>query len=471
MTINKVYESPLAAVSDIPDGASVSIAGFGMTHSFPTSLTVALREHGARQLCIVANSLGTGEYRSNTLIENKQVNRLIVSFSARAGEATSAAEKQIAAGEIEVELVPQGTLVERLRAGGAGIGAFFTRTAVGTAVAEGKETRVIDGVEHVLEMGLKVDFALIRAARADRYGNLEFEGVGRNFMPAFAKGAHVTIAEVDEIVDGELDPESVGLPGIFVSRVVRKTVDVPHDFPAPRAGRGADSARTYNGKPALTRLQMAEVAAGLVPNGSYVNLGLGIPTLISNYISGRDIVLHSENGVLGYGTIAAPEDYNPEVYNAGGQYVHLERGASFFESVTSFEMVRGGKVDFVALGAFQVDAAANLANWSTPNMVGGGIGGAMDLVAGDVTVMVLMTHCDSGGRPKLVKNCEYPLTGLNCVDIVVTDLCVLRRSGDAFKVEYVAPGFTAAEVAALTELELDLSDAVPGGASANGVAS
>ncbi|WP_051790965.1 3-oxoacid CoA-transferase [Amycolatopsis jejuensis] len=458
MTIDKVYESPQAAVADVPDGASVSIAGFGMTHSFPTSLTVALREQGARQLCIVANSLGTGDYRSNTLIENGQVNRLIVSFSARAGEATSAAEKQILAGEIEVELVPQGTLVERLRAGGAGIGAFFTRTAVGTTVSEGKETRVIDGVEHVLETALKVDYALIRATRADRFGNLEFEGVGRNFMPAFAKGARIAIAEVDEIIDGELNPESIGLPGIFVSRVVRKTVEVPHDFPAPREGRGADSARTYHGKQALTRRQMAETAAGLLPNGSYVNLGLGIPTLISNYIEGRDITLHSENGVLGYGTIASREDYNPEVYNAGGQYVHLQPGASFFESVTSFEMVRGGKVDFVALGAFEVDGAANLANWSTPSMVGGGIGGAMDLVAGEVNVMVLMTHCDSGGRPKLVKNCEYPLTGRNCVDLVVTDLCVLRRAGDVFRLESIAPGFTAAEIAELTELELDLGE-------------
>ncbi|MDF5754321.1 3-oxoacid CoA-transferase subunit A [Spongiactinospora sp. TRM90649] len=457
MTINKIYDSPAAAVADVPDGSSVSIAGFGMTHSFPTSLTVALREQGARRLCIVANSLGTGDYRSNTLIENHQVNRLIVSFSARAGEAKSAAEQQIEAGEITVELVPQGTLVERLRAGGAGIGAFFTRTGVGTAIAEGKEVRTIDGVDHILEYGLKVDYALIRAARADRFGNLQFTGVGRNFMPAFAKGAKVTVAEVDEIVDGTLDPEAIGVPGVFVDRVVRRTVEVPHDFPAPRAGRGADSARTYHGKPALTRRQMAELAAGLVPDGSYMNLGLGIPTLISNYVEGRDIVLHSENGVLGYGMIATREDYDPEVYNAGGQYVHLRPGASFFESVTSFEMVRGGRVGFVALGGFQVDGQANLANWSTPDMIGGGIGGAMDLVAGDTTVMVLMTHCDSAGRPKLVKDCDFPLTGLACVNIVVTDLGVLRWDGTRFALEYIAPGFTAEEVAALTELELDTS--------------
>jgi 3-oxoacid CoA-transferase len=456
MAINKIYVSPRAAVADIPDGATVSIAGFGMVHSFPSSLTVALREQGAKELCIVANSLGSGPYRSNTLIENHQVNRLIVSFSARAGEGTSAAEEQIAAGLIDVELVPQGTLVERLRAGGAGIGAFFTRTGVGTAIAEGKETRVIDGVEHVLEHGLKVDYSLIRADRADRFGNLQFRGVGRNFMPSFAKGARVVIAEVDEVIDGEIDPEDVGLPGIFVDRVVRQTLDVPIDFPARREGRTGSSAREYNGRRGWTRDQMAETAAALIPEPSYVNLGLGIPTLISNYVQGRDIVLHSENGVLGYGQLAEPDNFEPSLYNAGSQYVTLRRGSSFFDSVTSFEMIRGGRVDAVVLGAFQVDGQANLANWSSPGMVGGGIGGAMDLVAGGRTVIVLMTHLDAQGRPKLVATADYPLTGRGVVDIVVTDLGVFRWGGTRFRLEAVAPGFGFDEVAALTELAIEL---------------
>lgn len=453
MPLSKVFASPEEAVADIPDGASVSIAGFGLTHSFPTSLTVALREQGAKKLCIVANSLGTGPYRSNTLIENHQVNRLIVSFSARATEETSAAEKQIASGDIDVELVPQGTLVERLRAGGAGIGGFYTRTGVGTAVAEGKETRTFDGVEHVLEHGLKVDYALIRAHRADRFGNLEFHGVGRNFMPSFAKGAKVTIAEVDEIIDGEIDADHVGIPGIFVSRVVKETIEVPTAPPTPRKGRSATSSRTYNGKDAWTREKIAEVAASLIPEHSYMNLGVGMPGLISNYIKDRDITLHSENGVLGYGEIAPESDYDPQIYNASGNFVTLNPGASFFESVTSFEMVRGGRVGVVALGAFQVDGKANVANWSSPGMIGGGIGGAMDLVAGDGTVMILMTHLDSKDQPKLVKDCNFPLTGTNCVDIVVTDLGVLRWTGERFRLERVAEGFTAEEVIALTELD------------------
>lgn len=455
MAINKIWGSPEAAVADVPDGASVAIAGFGLTHSFPSSLTVALREQGAKRLTIIANSLGEGPYRSNTLIENHQVSKLMVSFTTRAGSGPSEAEKQIAAGEIEVEMVPQGTLVERLRAGGAGIGAFFTRTGVGTAIAEGKEQRRIDGVDHVLELGLKVDYALIRAARADRFGNLQFRGVGRNFMPSFAKAARVAIAEVDEIVEGELDAEEVGLPGIFVARVVKATAVVPIEFPTPRGGGGAGAPREYLGKPAWTREQVAEVAASLLPEPSYVNLGLGMPTLISNYIAGRDITLHSENGFLGYGRLATKDDYDPDLYNAGAQYVLKGPGSSFFESVTSFEMVRGGKVDVVALGAFQVDEHGDIANWNSPGMQGGAIGGAMDLVAGGGLVMILMAHCEGNGRPKLVHRCSYPVTGVHCVGLVVTDLAVFRRNGGRFVLERVAPGFTADEVASLTEMEFD----------------
>jgi len=203
---------------------------------------------------------------------------------------------------------------------------------------------------------------------------------------------------------------------------------------------------------------MAKIAADLIPEHSYVNLGVGMPTLISNYIGGRDITLHGENGVLGYGEVVPESEYDPALYNAGGEYVRLRPGGSYFESVTAFEMVRGGHIDTVVLGGFQVDARANLANWSQPAMVGGGIGGAMDLVAGGGTVMVLMTHTAKNGARKLVEECDYPLTGPACVNIVVTDLAVLRWNGERFVVEQIAPGFTFGEVADLTEFELVLSD-------------
>ena len=459
MTIDKIVGSTGEAVADVPDGASVAIAGFGLQHSFPSSLTVALRKQGAKRLTVVANSLGEGPLRSTALIENSQVSRLVVSFSGRAGQGWSPAEAQVSAGHIELEMSPQGTLVERLRAAGAGVGAFYTRTGVGTAIAEGKETRVIDGVEHVLEHALPVDYALIRAWRGDRYGNLQFRGNGANFMPSFAKAAKIAIAEVDEIVD-VLPPEDVDLPGIWISRVVRQDVAVPFEFLAARH-KLPHLANSYLGKPAWSRTRMAEVAAAMLPEPSYVNLGLGIPTLISNYVHDRDVQLHAENGILGYGELATEEDFDESIFNAAGHYVRLEPGASFFDSVESFEMVRGGKVDVVALGAFQVDAGRSFANWTTPDMVGGAIGGAMDLIAGGRTVMVLLTHCDRRGEPKLVQECDLPVTGAGCVDVVVTDLVALRWSGSGFRVEQMAPGFTIEEVRSLTAMPLEVG--APGG--------
>ena len=221
-----------------------------------------------------------------------------------------------------------------------------------------------------------------------------------------------------------------------------------------RFRRAPDTARTYNDKPAWTRHEMAEKAASLLPEPGYVNLGLGIPTLVSGYLQGRDIALHGENGILNYGPPAPEGQVDWYVHDAGGGYVSNQPGIAYFDSVTAFEMVRSGKINMVVLGAYQVDEAGNVANWTTPEQVGGGIGGAMDMVAGGSNVMIMMEHRDSRDRAKLVRSCTYPLTGANCVDIVVTDLAVLRRVDGRFRIEDVAPGFTADEVAALTEMDL-----------------
>jgi 3-oxoacid CoA-transferase len=447
--VDKVLASPAEAIADLADGARIAVSGFGQSAGSPVSLLAALLERGSRRLCLVGNTIPPG---ARPLIERHQVSRLIMSFTARAG-AKTAVEEQIAGGEITYELVPQGTLVERLRAAGAGLAAVYTPTGVDTPIADGKELRQFDGRPYLLETAIHVDYAFISGHRADRLGNVEFRGANQHFGPSFAKAARVAVVEVDEVVEpGQIPPERVGLPGIFVSRVVRKT----HANTLPKHAtnrRPADVARIYNGKPAWTRSQMAERAAALLPEPSYVNLGLGIPTYISTYLPGRDVVLHGENGILGYGEIVADEEMYPDVFNAGGQPVSAPPGISFFDSVEAFEMVRSGRVHVVALGAYQVDQEGSLANWSTPDMVGGGIGGAMDMVAGGTTVMVLMEHRDSRDRPKLVRRCTYPLTGRACVGIVVTDLAVLRRRDGALVLEDVAPGFTPEEVLALTDME------------------
>jgi 3-oxoacid CoA-transferase len=452
--MDKVVASPAEAVADVPDGASIAVSGFGLSSGVPNSLLGAAAEQGARDLCLVANGVGGAAAQ---LIENHQVSRLIVSFVSRPN-IESAAGKQAAAGHIEFEVVPQGTLVERLRAGGAGLAGVYTPTGVGTPIAAAKEVRFFDGKAFIFEPAIRVDYAFVTAYRADRLGNCEFKGSTQHFNPSFAKAARTAIVEVDQIVEpGAIDPHRVGLAGCFVSRVVKRTVQ-PDRSGLGRYRRPADVPRTYNGKTAWTRAQMAERAAALLPEHSYVNLGLGIPTLVANYLEGRDIFLHGENGILGYGSaVAEPDAIDYSVHDAGGNYVTQKPGAAYFDSVTAFEMVRAGKIDVVILGAYQVDAAANVANWSTPEQVGGGIGGAMDMVAGGATVIVLMEHRDSRDRAKLVRTCTYPLTGVGCVDIVVTDLAVLRRKDGRFILEDVAPGFLPREVLDLADMDIFVS--------------
>jgi 3-oxoacid CoA-transferase len=440
------------AVSGVTDGAVVAIGGFGLKHSFPVSLLAALRRQGARELTLVANSLGRGEQSAEALIDAGQVSRLIVSFSARPGF-DSSAEVLIAAGKIELEIVPQGILVERLRAAAAGLAAFYSPTGVGTSLTAGKERRIFSGREFVLETALPVDYALLRAHRADRYGNAEFRGGSQNFNPAFGKGARTTIVEADEIVEpGQIDPGRVGLPAVFVDSVVQATMRVVPDVTDGRR-RPATARRAYLGKPGWSRGEMAARIAREIPDGSYVNLGAGMPSLVAAELARREVFLHAENGLLGYGLpVDAADQVDPDLFDAAGAFVEPRPGMSFFDSVTSFEIARSGRLDVVVLGGYQVDAAANLANWSNPGQIGGGVGGAMDLVTRPRTLIVMMQHCDATGSPKLVDTCSYPLTGLHCVDIVVTDLGLFRYDEGQWQVRDTAPGFTAAEVMSLTGL-------------------
>ncbi|GLY65602.1 3-oxoacid CoA-transferase [Amycolatopsis taiwanensis] len=459
--MDKVKASPAEAVSDIGDGASIAIAGFGVAHRFPSSLVVALHEQGTTGLTVYCNGLGQpGAPTAHLLADGKQIARLVTCFSARPG-IVSEAERQIRAGLMELELVPQGTLVERMRAGGAGIPAFYTPAGYGTPIAEGKEIRYFDGKPHVLERAIRTDFAFVRAHRADEFGNLQMRGGSRNFNVSFAKAAAVTIAEVDEIVPaGEISPEDVDLPGVFVSRVVRSTVQLDVKNLPMRPSRAAGSGRSYAGKPALTREEMARRTAALLPDGAIVNLGAGLPVLVSNFIGDRSVILHAENGMLNYGEIIRDDTFDPDVHDAGGFFVGVRPGASFFESVTSFEIARSGRLDAVVLGAYQVAANGDLANWTLPTMTGGGIGGAMDLAVGARRVIALLEHTDSQGNSKLVEGCEFELTAPGCVDTVVTDLALLTRTPEGFRLDEIARGFTVDEVLAQTRMRVTVAEHV-----------
>jgi len=215
--MNKVLKSPAEAVALIPDGATLMVGGFGLC-GIPENLIAALRERGTRNLTIISNNAGIDDFGIGILLKTRQVRKMISTYVGENKEF----ERQYITGELELELVPQGTFAERIRAGGAGIGGFFTPTGHGTVVAEGKETRVIDGRAYVLEMPLKADFALIKAYRGDSLGNLVYRKTARNFNPMMATAARVTIAEVEEIVKpGDLDPEEIVTPGIFVKYVLR----------------------------------------------------------------------------------------------------------------------------------------------------------------------------------------------------------------------------------------------------------
>jgi 3-oxoadipate CoA-transferase alpha subunit len=217
--VSKIVASAEEAVGDIRDGATVLVGGFGNA-GMPGRLMDALIAHGARDLTIVSNNAGTGDTGLAALLKTKRVRKIICSFPRQADSYVFDALYR--AGEIALEVVPQGNLVERLRAAGAGIGAFYTPTGAGTMLAEGKETRTIDGRDHVLEYPLRGDVAIIKAAKADRWGNLIYRKTARNFGPVMAMAAACTIAQVDEIVElGALDPEAIVTPGIFVHRVVQ----------------------------------------------------------------------------------------------------------------------------------------------------------------------------------------------------------------------------------------------------------
>lgn len=223
--IDKTASSAAAALADVPNGATVMIGGFGGAGQ-PVQLIDALIAQGARELTIVNNNAGNGDLGLAALIKAKRVRKILCSFPRQADSwHFDAAFK---AGEIELELVPQGTLAERIRAGGAGIGGFYTPTAVGTKLAEGKEARRIGERDYVLEYPIHADYALVKADRADRWGNLAYRKTARNFNPIMASAAKCTVAQVREIVElGALDPEAVVTPGIFVKRVVKVAAPLP----------------------------------------------------------------------------------------------------------------------------------------------------------------------------------------------------------------------------------------------------
>jgi 3-oxoacid CoA-transferase len=445
--MKEVPQITLEEAADIVKSGDVLIAGgFGMTGN-PIHLLHALAETKTSELTYVGNNVGEPGLGGGRLLRNGQLKKAIGSYFTSNPEAVAAAQS----GEMEVELLPQGTLAEAIRAGGAGLGGFFTPTSAGTPLAEGREVRTLEGKEMVFIPSLKGDVSFIRAWKADTAGNLQYRMTESNFNVAAATASRVVVAEVEEIVPvGELAPEFIHTPGCFVDYLVQAHVTLED------LGSSASVAGSLK-KVDEGRMNMARAALAELSRGDVVNLGIGIPTLVADLVEAEDgIIMHTENGMLGVGP--EPESGGAMDYpvNAGKIPVTALPGASYFESATSFGMIRGGHVDVAVMGGLQVDAAGNLANWSVPGKPLLGVGGAMDLALGAHKLIVTMQHCDRSGASKVVDNCDLPLTARAVVDVLITDRAVFHFREGVMTLVKLMPGYTLEQVNESTTARFDV---------------
>lgn len=469
--------SAAEAIANLKSDSTLLCGGFGLCGVPDTLIKQIHRTHHLRGFTAISNNAGIVGSGLGLLLESKQVSKIVASY---VGE-NHVFEKMYLSGEIEVELTPQGTLAERCRAGGAGIPAFYTPAALHTVVQTGevplrhtadgrvaqyskpRDVRVFNGKSFVMEEAIQGDYALVKAWKADRLGNLVFRYSANNFNGVMARNAKHTIAEAEHIVEpGEIDPSSVHVPGIYVKSVIQanepKGIERITNFKTTEEVKASTGG---SGDAAAKRERIVRRAAKEFRDGMYANLGIGMPMLAPAFVDPSiSVTLQSENGILGLGNYPHKGEEDADVINAGKETVTLSSGASSFGSEDSFGMIRSGRINLTILGAMQVDRQGNLANWAMPGRFKG-FGGAMDLVSNpDKTrVVVTMEHTDKKGNPKILEQCRFPLTGRSCVSLIITDLAV-------FEVDFThgltliehAPGVSVEEIEAKTEAKFTVSN-------------
>src|SRR5689334_6791438 len=448
--MNKVYPNAKAALEGLlRDDMTIAAGGFGLC-GIPENLIAAVHDSGVKGLTIVGNNAGVDDFGMGILLPARQVKKVMASYVGENKEF----ERQVLSGELDLELIPQGTLAERLRAGGAGIPGFYTRTGFGTRLTETKETKEFGDKEYVLEPGIRAEVSIVKAWKGDKSGNLVYRKTSRNFNPMIATCGDVCVAEVEELVDvGQLDPDQIHTPGIYVDRIIQgEKYEKRIEF---RTVQGAAVPKAGSS----VRDLLAKRAAKELRDGYYVNLGIGIPTLVANYIpEGMHVTLQSENGLLGIGPFPKPGEEDPDLINAGKQTITTRPGSAFFSSADSFAQIRGGHIDLAILGAFEVADNGDIANRMIPGKMIKGPGGAMDLVAGVKRVVAVMEHTSKDGSPKIIKECTLPITGLAVVNLIITDLCVfeVKKGGGLVLIE-LHPGVTEDVVHAKTGVPFEVA--------------
>lgn len=479
LAVNKIVSSAQEAIKDMESNTTVLVGGFGFS-GVPNTLINALRDRSdLKNFTVVSNNAGMPGVGLGQLLETKQIGTMIASYI---GD-NKVFEQMYLKGQLSLQLTPQGTIAEKCAAGAAGVPAFYTPAAYGTIVQTGelpvryntdgtiaemapaKETREFNGKSYVLEESIYGDYAFVKVAKADRLGNCQFRKAQNNFNEAMGKNAKMTIVEADEIVeDGQIAPEDIHLQGIYVKRVIKSTekkqIERLVHWKTPEEQKKAllEGGST---EASQKRERIIKRAAQELKDGMYVNLGIGMPLAAPAFLpEGTEIVLESENGILGMGRYPKPGEEDPDLINAGKETVTLIKGASTFGSHESFGMIRAGRIDVAMLGAMQVNQFGDLANFMLPGKVKG-IGGAMDLVANptQTKVVITMEHVDKKGNSKILNNCTFPLTGQQCVSTIITDLAVFdvdRVNGLTLK-EY-AKGVTVDEIKAKTEAPFKVAE-------------